>query len=120
MLNDSYAVLHEFTRLTDKQVKMYIGQYMPFINKNMICVVVDRNDRVVGFAITMPSLSDGFRKAGGKLFPFGFFHILKSLKTFNTVECYLIGVIPEYKHKGINALIFNYLQTTTSKWASRM
>ena len=110
VLNDSYSVLHEFTRLTDKQVKMYIGQYMPFINKNMICVVVDQNDRVVGFAITMPSLSDGFRKAGGKLFPFGFFHILKSLRTFNMVECYLIGVIPEYKHKGVNALIFNHLQ----------
>ena len=115
VLNDSYVVLHEFTRLTEKQVQMYIAQYMPFINKNMICVVVDRNDRVVGFAITMPSLSDGFRKAGGKLFPFGFFHILKSLRTFNTVECYLIGVIPEYKHKGINALIFNYLQNNYIK-----
>lgn len=115
VLNDAYVVLHEFTRLTEKQVKMYIGQYMPFINKNMICVVVDRNDRVVGFAITMPSLSEGFRKAGGKLFPFGFFHILKSLRTFNTVECYLIGVIPEYKHKGINALIFNYLQNNYIK-----
>ena len=115
VLNDSYVVLHEFTRLTEKQVQMYIAQYMPFINKNMICVVVDRNDRVVGFAITMPSLSDGFRKAGGRLFPFGFFHILKSLRTFNTVECYLIGVIPEYKHKGINALIFNYLQNNYIK-----
>lgn len=115
VLNDSYAVLHEFTRLTDKQVQMYIGQYMPFINKDMICVVVDKDDRVVGFAITMPSLSDGFRKAGGKLFPFGFFHILKSLRTFHTVECYLIGVIPEYKHKGINALIFNYLQNNYIK-----
>ena len=57
VLNDAYVVLHEFTRLTEKQVKMYIGQYMPFINKNMICVVVDRNDRVVGFAITMPGHS---------------------------------------------------------------
>lgn len=115
VLNDSYSVLHEFTRLTDKQVQMYIAQYMPFINKNMICVVVDQNDRVVGFAITMPSLSDGFRKAGGKLFPFGFIHILKSLRTYHTVECYLIGVIPEYKHKGINALIFNYLQNNYIK-----
>lgn len=115
VLNESYAVLHEFTRLTDKQVKMYIAQYMPFINKDMICVVVDKNDRVVGFAITMPSLSKGFRKANGKLFPFGFFHILKSLKTYDTVECYLIGVIPEYRHKGINALIFNYLQNNYIK-----
>lgn len=109
VLNDSYVNLHEFTRLTDKQVKMYIAQYIPFINKDLICAVVDRDDRVVGFAITMPSLSEGFRKADGKLFPFGFYHILKSLKTFRTLECYLIGVIPEYKHKGVNALVFNYL-----------
>lgn len=109
VLNNAYVNLHEFTRLTEKQVKMYIAQYMPFINKDLICVVVDKDDRVVGFAITMPSLSEGFRKANGRLFPLGFYHILKSLKTFNTLECYLIGVIPEYKHKGVNALIFNYL-----------
>lgn len=119
VLNDSYVVLKEFTRLTEQQIDLYISQYMPFINKDLICVIVDSSDRVVGFAITMPSLTEGFQKAKGKLFPTGFIHILRSLKKYETVECYLIGVIPEYKNKGLNALIFNYIFTGLKKLGTK-
>ncbi len=111
VLNDAYAPLHEFTRLTPRQIKLYIGQYIPFINKDMVCVIVDKDDKVVGFAITMPSLSKALQKAKGKLFPFGFIHLLKALRKFDTVECYLVGAIPEYQNRGLNALIFNYLHS---------
>ncbi len=120
VLNDSYVSLHEFTRLTELQIKLYIAQYVPFLNMNLVCVVVDSNDRVIGFAITMPSLSDGFRKAGGKLFPTGFYHILRSMKKLDTIECYLIGVIPEYRNKGINALIFNHLHSNYVKLGAKV
>lgn len=110
VLNNAYVSVHEFTRLTEKQNWLYINQYVPFLNKDLVCAVTDENDKVIGFAITMPCLSHGFKKANGKLFPFGFIHILRDMKKLDTVECYLIGVNPEYRNKGINALIFSYLQ----------
>ena len=109
VLNNAYATVHEFTRLTKKQINHYINEYVPFLHKDLVCVVVDKADKVIGFAITMPCLSEGFIKAKGKLFPFSFRHILKSIRTLDTIELYLIGVNPEYRNKGVNALIFNHL-----------
>lgn len=111
VLNEAYSVLHEFTRLNEKQIDNYIAQYIPLINKDLICMIEDASERIVGFAITMPSLSKAFQKAKGRLFPFGWYHILKALKSNDTVECYLIGVIPEYQNKGLNAIIFDHLHS---------
>lgn len=111
VLNDSYCVLHEFSKLNEEQINTYIAQYIPLINIELICLIVDSDNRIVGFAITMPSLSKAFQKAKGKLFPTGWYHILKALKSNDTIECYLIGFIPEYQNKGLNALIFNHLHS---------
>ncbi len=111
VLNEAYSVLHEFTKLNEKQIDNYIAQYIPLINKDLICMIEDASERIVGFAITMPSLSKAFQKAKGRLFPFGWYHILKALKSNDTVECYLIGVIPEYQNKGLNAIIFDHLHS---------
>ena len=68
-------------------------------------VVVDKDDRVVGFGIALPSLSLALRKAKGHLFPFGFIHILKALRKNDTVDALLIAILDEYKDKGVNSLI---------------
>ena len=115
VLNEAYSVLHEFTKLNEKQIDAYIAQYIPLINKDMICMIEDRNKKIIGFAITMPSLSKAFQKAKGKLFPFGWYHILKALKSNDTVECYLIGLVPEYQNKGLNAIIFDHLHSNYIK-----
>ncbi len=109
VLNDAFVPLYEFTRLSEEQIRMYVNQYIPFVNPDLVCAVIDSNDRIIGFAITMPTLSKAMRKAKGKLLPFGFYHLLRALKKMDYLEMYLIGVIPEYQNKGINALIFNYL-----------
>ena len=59
----------------------------------------------------MPSLSRAMRESKGRMFPFGFFKLLKALKSFELVDLYMIGIIPEYQNKGINAVIFDYLNS---------
>lgn len=108
-LNDCFKVLYEFTHLNDAQIESYINQYFPFIHKDFICIVLDRDDRVAGFAITLPSLSLAMRKARGRLFPFGFYHLLRGLRNRELVELLMIGIRPEYQNKGLNALIFDHL-----------
>ena len=55
----------------------------------------------------MPSLSDALRRSRGRLFPFGWYHLLRALhgKT-DTVDLMLIAVSPEYMNKGVNSLLF--------------
>jgi GNAT superfamily N-acetyltransferase len=104
--NDTYNVLYGFSPLTDRQVKYYIKMYLSFIRPELISVVVDKNDTVVGMGITLPSLSKAFQKAKGGIFPFGWYHIMKALKKNNLVDLYLMGVHPNYQGKGVNSLIF--------------
>ncbi|MBO7278566.1 MAG: N-acetyltransferase [Bacteroidales bacterium] len=111
LLNRSFQVLYEYSLLNDEQIQAYINQYMPFMNKDFVAIVLNHEDEVVGFALTIPSLSKAMQKAKGKLFPFGFIHLLKGLRQRKLAELLMIGIDPRYQNKGLNALIFEHLHT---------
>ena len=106
VLNEGFAPLYGFTPLTPKQVEYYIKMYFAFVVKDFISIVVDTDDQVVAFGITMPSLSKAMQKSGGKLFPFGFLHILRAMKRNDTIDFYLMAVKPSLQGKGVNAMLF--------------
>jgi GNAT superfamily N-acetyltransferase len=85
--------------------------YIPMLRLDMIAVIVrEADDAVVGFGITLPNLSHALRKANGHMFPFGFIPLLRALHVNpKVVDLYLMGVLPEYRGKGVNALVFNDL-----------
>ncbi|MGC8001648.1 hypothetical protein ACP3XN_30010, partial [Salmonella enterica] len=61
--------------------------------------------KIVGVGITVPSLSKALQKCkNGRLFPFGWWHVLRALKFQKTegVDLILMGVLPEYRPKGAN------------------
>lgn len=111
-LNQSYSVLYGFSELTPAQIDYYVKMYIPMIRLDFVTLIVrEADDKVVGFAITMPNLSQALKKAAGSLYPFGWAHLSKDLylKGNPVVDLYLIGVIPEYQNKGVNALLFDDL-----------
>lgn len=110
-LNSAFGPLYGFAPLTEKQINYYVNQYIPMIRLDMVAVIVhEETDEVVGFGISLPNLSHALKKAKGHLFPFGFIPLLKALKTKpKVIDLYLMGVLPEYQNKGVNALIFNDL-----------
>jgi len=107
LFNDSYAKLSSFVPITDIQKEYFKKKYINFINPEYIQFVVDKDDKIVAFAIVMPSFSKALQKAKGKLFPFGIFHLLKAKKQSKEILFYLIGVHPDYQNKGVHAIIFN-------------
>ena len=81
--------------------------YLGFLKLDYVSIVVDREDNLVGVGISMPSLSEALRKCGGRLFPFGWWHLLKALRGKNpVVDLMLIALRPEYQSKGVNSLFF--------------
>ena len=114
IINETYVDLYGFVSLTDKQIDQYVKMFLPAVNFDFVTVVVDANkdDKIVGIAITIPSLSKALQKCRrGRLFPFGWWHLLRAFKFGKTegVDLLLIGVLPEYRSKGANALIFTDL-----------
>ncbi|MDR3217711.1 MAG: hypothetical protein LBU22_01810 [Dysgonamonadaceae bacterium] len=115
--NEAYRPLYGYSELSDKQIEYYIKMYIPMLRLNLVTLVVrESDDAVVGLAITLPSLSKALQKAGGSLIPFGWIYLLKALYGKNNLlDLYIMGVLPEYQNKGVNALIFYDLIPIASK-----
>lgn len=107
LINEAYANLYGYSTLTKRQIDYYIDMYLSLIRLDFVSLVVDPDGRLIGVGITLPSLSKALRRARGKLFPLGWFHLLRALKGRNeVVDLMLIAVKPEYQSKGVNALFF--------------
>lgn len=110
LLNEAYAPLYGFVPLTQKQIDYYVKMYVPLIRWDIVSIIIkEETDEVVAFGIGMPSLSLALKKAKGKLFPTGWYPLLKALKSKSNevIDLLLIGIAPEYQGKGVNAMIFN-------------
>ena len=105
-LNLAFSNLYGYSELTEKEIDRLVKNYFTFINPELVCIVVDEKDEVVAFGISMPTLSKAFQKAKGKLFPFGFIHILKALKNMDEIDLYLNGVHPDWQKKGVHSLYY--------------
>lgn len=118
LLNEAYKPLYGYSELSDKQIDYYIKMYIPMLRLDLVPVIVrESDDAVIGVGITLPNLSKALQKAKGSLFPFGWIHLLKALYGKNdVVDLYIIGVVPEFQNKGINAALFADLIPTYNKW----
>lgn len=116
LLNEAYSDLYGFVELTEKQIKFYTDQYFTFINPGFVSVILNRQDEVVAFGITMPSLSRAVQKAKGRLIPFGWWHILRAMKKNDRADFYLIATRSEYRNKGVHVLIFEKILNTFLKF----
>ncbi|RKR13326.1 hypothetical protein CLV91_2043 [Maribacter vaceletii] len=115
LFNETYSQLSSFVPITEIQKAYFKKKYISFINPEYIKFILDKEDKLIAFGIVMPSFSEALQKAKGKLFPFGFYHLLKAKKHSKDVIFYLIGVLPEYQNKGVTAVMFNQYHKTFSE-----
>ena len=110
ILNDAFRDLPFVIPFNEKLAKFYIDKYFNILNHNFVRVVFDKDEKLIGFVVGLPSLSEAMQKANGKLFPFGFWYILKALKNPKTIDLLLTGVAKEYHNSGVAVLLFADLQ----------
>lgn len=106
LLDETYRHLSSYTPITDEQIHTYRDKYFKFIDKDYIVAITDSQGKLISFAITMPSYSKALQKANGKLFPFGWWHLLQAGKKNDRANFYLIGIHPDYQKRGITSVIF--------------
>lgn len=109
LINDAYADLYGTMALTEKLVAYYTRKYLAFIRPDFVSLVVDRQNELVAFGITMPSLSKALQKAKGSLYPFGFVHLLKAFKKNRLADLCLVAIRKDLQGKGVNAILMNEL-----------
>jgi hypothetical protein len=115
VINDTFKDLYGYSEMTPRQIHDYIRMYFPVLDLNLVTAIEDWNTpdhKIIGVGITVPSLSRALQKcSNGRLLPFGWWHVIRALKFRHTegVDLLLMGVLPEYRSKGANALIFSDL-----------
>ena len=108
LINEAYKDLYGYSTLTPRQIDHYVKMYVPMVPLEYLSLIVNEKDELVGVGIAMPSMSRALQKAHGKMFPFGFVHLLKALKGKNDiVDLLLVAIHPDYQNMGANALLFD-------------
>ena len=115
-INESFKDLYDFVPMTEKEISVYIKEYIPFVNLDFVQFVVDENDHLVAFGLSIPDLSAAYKKAGGKLFPFGWYHLLHALKHFDTIDLLLNGVLPEWQKRGVHSIYYSDMNEAAIKY----
>ena len=114
-LNESMKNLYQYSELSERQIQQYVDMYLPFADLSLMTVIEDWSvepHKIVGAGLTIPSLTKALQKCHkGRLWPFGWWHLLRAIKYHKTniVDLLLVGVLPEYRRKGANALLFSDL-----------
>ena len=109
MLNVAFDDLYGYAPIGEKQIDLYIKQYFGFIRPEYVSIVIDDNDDVIAFGVTIPDMTHALQKCKGRLFPFGFLHLYRALRKNDTIHMYLIGVRPDYQGRGALALVYSEL-----------
>jgi GNAT superfamily N-acetyltransferase len=108
LVNEAYKPLYAYSALSPRQIDYYVKMYIPLLRLDFVTLIVrEEDDAIIGLGLALPNLSKALRKAKGRLLPMGWYYLLKALygKT-EVVDLYIMGVIPEYQNKGVNAILF--------------
>lgn len=111
LLNEAYAPIFGFSALSPTQAQQFLKRYVPLLDMDLVPLVENAEGELVGIAVTMPSLAQALQKSGGRLWPLGWWHLLRSMRWHyeGSVEMLLVAVRPDYQGLGVNALFFDDL-----------
>lgn len=116
LVNESFAPLYGYSAFSDKQIEDFARRYVPLLDKRLAVLVLDSNNELVAGTLGMWSIARALQKAQGRLFPFGWWHLVRALKWKHptTLEMLFVAVKPEYQNKGVSAVPFALL--TQAAW----
>lgn len=116
VLNSAYKDLYGTIELDERLIKKYYDQFIILVNTDYLKLIVDENDKLVAFGLAIPSMNDAVQKSRGRLFPFGWYRVLRAPhKKAETLDLYLVGVLPEYQNQGLPAVLIHAMTLSASK-----
>lgn len=120
--NESFdGIVHNFIPFTDEEIEEECNQIMSQLSAKLCCVLMDEDDEVAAFGIATPCLSRAMQKAKGSLFPLGWWHVLKALRTYENIDLMINGAAPKWQNTGISAVFHGMMadqfKAAGCKWA---
>ena len=106
IIDIAFSKLYGTVPLTPEVIKHAIDGYIPVVNLDYICSIKDKDGKIIGFGVLVPSIAKALKKSNGKLFPLGIFRMLKALNGKNdTLEMFFVAVHPDFQSLGLPAIL---------------
>ena len=109
LVNKAYAPLYGVVELTDDQIKKYAQKFLPMVQPDFLCLVMNEQEELVAFGVCVPSMAEALRRCRGRLFPTGWLHVLCSMKHNDTIDMLLVAVDPQLQGTGLNAIVMDHI-----------
>ena len=109
LVNKAYAPLYSVVALSDEQVKRYARKFLPMVHPDYLCLVMNEQEELAAFGVCVPSMAEALRRCRGRLFPTGWFHVLRAMKKNDTIDLLLIAVDPQLQGTGLNAIVMDHI-----------
>ncbi len=116
LLNTAFGELFSFAEMSEGLQRFYIDKYFNVLNPEFVKLIEDKDANLIGFIISLPSLSQAMQKAKGKLLPFGWYHISNALKKPKVVDLLLTGIHPDWQAQGVSAILITELQKVMQRY----
>ncbi len=108
--NETFKAVENFVPLTTAEIKDIADHYFPMLKPELSSFIVDEENKVAAFSVCFPSLSEAFKKAKGRLFPFGWYYILKAYRKYDTIDFMMSGASKKWQSKGLSSLYHVYME----------
>ncbi len=120
--NECYdGTVYNFIPFTEAEIEEEIDQIIGQLDSRLCCVIMDEQDEIAAFGVSIPCLSRAMQKAGGRLFPFGWYHVMRALNDFENLDLMLEGAAPKWQNTGISAVFHGMMarqyKECGAKWA---
>ena len=118
--SDSFSeTVYNFIPFTDEEIEEEARMSRRFISDKVSCVVLDEHDEIVAFGISFPSISKALQKARGRIFPVGWYYLMKAMKNFEVTDLMINGAVPEWQNKGVSAVYYKEMADKAAKIGNR-
>lgn len=121
LVNKAYAPLYGVVPLNETQISKYAKKFVPLVNPNLLCLVMDGEDNLVAFGVCAPSMAEAMKRSRGRLFPTGWIGVLRALHRNDTMDLLLVAVDPDEQGLAINAVVMDHILRGANrmgiKWA---
>lgn len=105
--------LHSYYPPTENETRAVINSLLRIVDPSLIKLVM-KGDDVAGFIIAYHDVSAGLQKARGRLLPFGWYHILRDRQKTDWANVNGVGLLPQYRGLGANAVLYTELRDTVA------
>ncbi len=109
LLDEMFRDLYGTMPFNEELRKQVIATFKVVLDMKYICLVYNKNEELIGFGLTWPSLADAMKKTNGRALPFGFLKWIKAIKHPNAIELGIQAVKKEYQHLGVTGFIIKTL-----------